>query len=99
MEQKMSIPKFFNYGNYSNDNYGKHCLAFKDSEGNVFYFSYETLVAFKTPIKPLVVHENVWGSTTGKHLNWIDGGDKKGRLSSDKFNAKYKEYFGNKEEL
>jgi hypothetical protein len=31
------------------------------------------------------VHENVWGTTTGKHLNAIDGGDKKSRLKSAEF--------------
>ena len=49
-----------------------------------FYFSYATLVAFEYKGK-LVVHENVWSNTTGKHLNSIDGGDKKNRLSAEKF--------------
>ena len=41
----------------------------------------------------LVVRENNWGPTTGKHLNAIDGGDKKARLSADAFEAKYRETF------
>lgn len=29
-----NIPKFYNYGEYSNDNYGKHSLCFEDASGN-----------------------------------------------------------------
>lgn len=89
----MKSVSFFNYGNYSSDNYGVNTLAFEDKEGNVFYFSYKTLVAFKTKGK-LYVIENYWGPTTGKHLNWIDGGNKKDRLDKDSFNKKYNELFG-----
>lgn len=40
--------------------------------GNVqLYFSYSTIVAFRTPFTGLVVSENVWSNTTGKHLNWL----------------------------
>ena len=49
------------------------------------YFSYETLVAFHTPESGLIVRENHWGTTTGKHLNYIDGGNKKNRVSASKF--------------
>ena len=51
------------------------------------WFSYETPIAFSSPDE-LVVLENVWGSTTGKHLNSIDGGGEKAkarRVSSDEF--------------
>lgn len=45
--------------------------------GNVtLWFSYRTVVAFSTPETGLVVRENDWKGTTGKHLNWIDGGNK-----------------------
>jgi len=37
------------------------------------------------------VSENVWGPTTGKHLNWIDGGDKKSRLPYNQFQAEWEE--------
>ena len=53
------------------------------------WFSYKTPIAFRRLGKPLVVCENIWGSTTGKHLNAIDGGDKEAkerRVSSDEFN-------------
>ena len=38
------------------------------------YFSYKTVVAFRAEGR-LVVRQNTWGPTTGKHLNEIDGGD------------------------
>jgi hypothetical protein len=54
--------------------------------GNMLlHFSYETLIAFFTPETGLVVRMNDWKNTTGKHLNQIDGGNNKGRLSSEEF--------------
>ena len=54
------------------------------------WFSYNTPIAFQSGTwGTLVVRENVWSTTTGKHLNAIDGGDKKAkarRVSSDEFN-------------
>jgi len=32
----------------------------------------------------LIIRENIWGSTTGKHLNWIDR-DKSIRVDSATF--------------
>lgn len=87
------LPRFYNYGNYSSDNYGAHSMAFEDTNGNTFYFSYDTLVAFRCS-KGRFVHTNDWGTTTGKHLNWIDGGDKKSRLNDSDFHKKFKECFG-----
>lgn len=37
------------------------------------HFSYETIVAYQLHHN-VVVSENVWSKTTGKHLNAIDGG-------------------------
>ena len=57
------------------------------------WFSYETPVAFKEDKFHTIVRENVWGPTTGKHLNYIDGGDKEAkarRVSSEDFNAALK---------
>ena len=46
------------------------------------WFSYETPIAFKNGTwSTLVVSENVWGPTTGKHLNYIDGGDKEAKAT------------------
>lgn len=39
----------------------------------VLYFSYETVVGFYHTSTGLVVSENCWGPTTGKHLNEIGG--------------------------
>ncbi len=33
-----------------------------------------------------IIHENIWGTTTGKHLNWINP-DHSIRLSREDFNA------------
>ncbi len=38
------------------------------------WFSYKTPVAFYMLPETLTVVKNQWGPTTGKHLNWIDGG-------------------------
>jgi len=81
-----NIVKKWNYGNYSNNNYGAHSLAFTDNFGNDYYFSYDTLVAFRGD-EGLVIHQNDWGTTTGKHLNWIDA-DKSKRVNKEVFQAK-----------
>lgn len=49
------------------------------------YFSYRTCVAFHTPDAGTVVRENKWGPTTGKHLNYLDDGDKAARLGAGDF--------------
>ncbi len=54
------------------------------------YFSYSTIVAFRYRAQ-LYVIKNYWSTTTGKHLNWIDGGRKKSRLSEEDFNQKLNE--------
>jgi hypothetical protein len=79
------MPKYSNYGQYSNDNYGAHTLCFTDKEGNDYYYSYQTLVAFRNSKHGLVVHKNDWGTTTGKHLNWIDRGNKNNRVDDETF--------------
>lgn len=48
----------------------------------ILYFSYETLIAFYDG-QTLYVSQNEWSKTTGKHLNDIDGGDKKNRIPHD----------------
>lgn len=90
------LPQFSTYGNYSSDNYGAHALTFTDAHGNQFWFSYKTLVAFSGPSGDTIVHTNDWSTTTGKHLNAIDGGGaaKKARLSGSDFAAKFAEMFG-----
>jgi len=78
------------YGNYSSSNYGAHCLEVR--VGNLtLYFSYRTVVAFHTSKTGTVVRQNDWGATTGKHLNWIDSGDKKSRVNREVFEQKLNE--------
>lgn len=80
------LPTIDSYGKYHGRNYGLNCLMV--SFGTfVLYYSYETIVAFSTPELGLLVRENEWSTTTGKHLNWIDGGDKKNRLNGGQFEA------------
>ena len=72
-------------------NYGNgqaNSMAVDLDYGTSLYFSYATIVAFASPDTGLVVSENVWGSTTGKHLALIDGGSKEAkaaRLPEDTF--------------
>jgi len=84
------LPTIGSYGNYSNDNYGLNTMKVS-VPGLTLYYSYETIVAFYTWDTGLVVCENVWSVTTGKHLNWIDGGDKKGRLPVEEFDKQLEE--------
>lgn len=87
----MKKPAFGSYGNYASSNYGAHCQFFTDPKGNTFYFSYETLVAFETPQHGLTVIRNYWGTTTGKHLGWIDHGRKSQRVDRETFDRLYAE--------
>jgi len=52
----------------------------------VLHFSYRTVIAFDGPDDG-AVSENVWGPTTGKHLNRIQPG-KSQRVSRDEFTAR-----------
>lgn len=84
----MELPQFQSYGNYSSDNYGNHTLQFF-LPGITLWYSYKTIVAYSDNQDGLTVCENVWGTTTGKHLNWIND-DKRSRIKSDKFDAMLK---------
>ena len=93
----MNLPSISPYGNYSSSNYGVHSLCVSMMGVDV-YFSYRTPVAFRTPSTGLVVSENCWSVTTGKHLNWIDGGSrdaKRERVSRDEFERLYAEHVEN----
>lgn len=83
----MFKPKYYNYGQYSNDNYGAHTLCFEDNRGNKYWYSYNTLVAFRIDGEFHII-KNYWGTTTGKHLNWINS-DKDIREDEDTFNANF----------
>lgn len=77
-----------NYCDYSSSNYGSSRVV---SIGNMdLYLSYETIVAFRTTKTGLVISENNWSTTTGKHLNAINP-DKKIRLPREAFEKKLAE--------
>lgn len=94
MKNILDVEKW-NYGRYSSDNYGANSIAIRLGTRTVFY-SYDTCVAFRgTNSKGEYfncVCENCWGTTTGKHLNWIDGGDKKSRLTEKEFQEQLKKF-------
>lgn len=94
MENILSVRKW-NYGNYSSDNYGANSIAVKMGTRTVYY-SYDTVVAFMgTNSRGEYLDctcENCWGTTTGKHLNWLDGGNKKERLSREEFLKQLQEF-------
>lgn len=91
----MQLPTISNYMDYSSSNYGAHSLLVTMGPLRVWY-SYRTPVAFSwMGPAPMVVHQNVWGTTTGKHLNMIDGGDKearKQRVDGEHFQAMWDEH-------
>jgi hypothetical protein len=81
----IDLPSIQNYGRYSSSNYGAHTLCVTVGDLTV-YFSYSTPVAFRSCQHGLVICENQWGPTTGKHLNWIDGGgSKRHRVDAETF--------------
>ena len=47
-------------------------------------FSYETPIGFELDGR-WYVRTNAWGATTGKHLNFLDGGNKANRLDGQEF--------------
>lgn len=49
------------------------------------WFSYNVLVAFQTPATGLVVCQNKWSTTTGRHLTQIDGGNRQARVPFEEF--------------
>lgn len=93
MENIVNVNKW-NYGRYSNDNYGANSIAIQLGE-RIVYYSYDTIIAFKGTNskgeKFDCIIKNYWGPTTGKHLNFINS-DKTARLSRDEFNKKLNEF-------
>ena len=81
------LPIIESYGQYSSENYGVNTLVVRINNLTLFY-SYRTIVAYQDAEDGKAVCENEWGVTTGKHLNWIDGGNKKNRLDYDTFQEK-----------
>jgi len=89
-ERNVLLPKFNCYADYSSANYGINALRFC-LPGIDLFFSYRTIIAYRDCQDGLVVCENAWTTTTGKHLNSIDGGDKKSRKKYEEFHKMLKE--------
>jgi hypothetical protein len=81
-----TLPTIENWGKYTNNNYGFNTRLVKTGNINLYY-SYDTIVAYYDNVDGLVVSKNKWGVTTGKHLNWIDGGNKQARKDYATFSA------------
>jgi hypothetical protein len=56
------------------------------------WFSYKTPIASVTN-EDRFVSQNIWSSTTGKHLNIIDGGKKDSRIPNDEFVKRLNKFF------
>ncbi len=80
-----NLPKWSVYANYSSTNYGAHALVFSLPDGRDIWFSHKTPIAFRGRDGKRLVRVNDWSTTTGKHLNAIDGGDKKSRVTGEAF--------------
>ena len=52
--------------------------------GYQVFYSYNTAIGIRLDSK-LVLSENVWSTTTGRHLTWIDGGSKEAKESRIKY--------------
>lgn len=57
------------------------------------WFSYETCIAFRTTRDGLVVSENGWSRTTGKHLNYVDPA-KRRRIPYSDFKTRLQQALG-----
>jgi len=83
-----NLPSIHSYGQYSSSNYGAHTLCVQVGAISL-WFSYQTVVAFSSGFSGRFVSENVWSVTTGKHLNWIDGGNKAERVNNQVFDEEF----------
>ena len=81
--------KVWKYARGNNNN-----AIYIDYMNVTFYISYDNCIAFSSIPTGLVVHDNIWSTTTGAHLNTIDGGDllaKTKRVNAKQFAAKLSE--------
>jgi hypothetical protein len=78
------LPQVTCYGSYKSENYGVNALCFTFPYIVDVYFSYKTIVAIRYN-GDLLVSENCYSTTTGKHINAIDGGNKATRLPRSQF--------------
>lgn len=78
----MSLPIIYRYS----PNFFKLTLP-----NQTLWFSYNTLIAFKIGSREQVIHENIWGNTTGNHLNQINP-DKDLRVDKETFKKLWEMY-------
>jgi len=81
-----NLPRIWNYGQYDSDNYGAHSLAVA-FDVFTLYYSYDTIIAYKDRDDGFVMRENIWNTTTGKHMNWLDD-NHKNRITGAEFEVK-----------
>lgn len=74
-----------NWEGKNEDNFTR--IDINDTE---FYFSYDTIVAFRNRQGQLRCIKNYWSTTTGKHLNYICP-NHSARLEKDQFQAELDE--------
>ncbi|RLI66737.1 MAG: hypothetical protein DRO67_00655 [Candidatus Asgardarchaeum californiense] len=65
---------------------GAKSATYTTLEGDQFWFSYDTCIAFRAEGK-LTIIKNLWSNTTGRHLNAIDK-DKSKRVDQEVFNKR-----------
>ena len=80
------LPEISSYGKYESSNYGMNTIRL-DLSSLTLYYSYKTIIAYRDNKDGLVISDNDWSTTTGKHLNWILE-DKSYRLDFDQFQIK-----------
>ena len=85
-ERNVMLIEKWNYMRHSSGNYGTNAIAIKVG-ALTLWFSYDTVVAFKVEGGLIVASQNIWGTTTGKHLNVIEP-DKGKRLEYSEFTSK-----------
>jgi hypothetical protein len=85
-QTKMNEKSTLKFGYYRTKSSGNidYNSPFIKFGGLKLYYSYQTVIAFKTPNTGLVICENVWSRATGMHLNKIDR-DKSKRVDFDTF--------------
>ena len=84
-----SVPLF----GYILIDYAEKPTIFDEEPPKEYYYSYNTLVAFRhAKSGEFHIIKNYWSSTTGKHLNWINP-DKSIREDEKTFNNNYKRLF------
>lgn len=66
------------------NNRANYCTVYLG--GLMLHFSYETIVGFSGPKYGTVASENLWGPTTGKHLNMFSNPND--RIGRDDFEYK-----------